>query len=233
MSPGLSSLGMTTLIISAAKNASMHRNNCHHLAHHVNLTAKLLEKLRSTDMVTLSAIKEPLDGLDQALNQALQLVESCRDKSFLCMLATRWAIVHQLRHVQAEIDRYLKLLPLITLVHQCRIQNLEEGLQAIEQDERGYAVDEEDVEAQNNPQLGCKEALQEEKVKLHAELQKSRTADDSKQCRVIEHLIDVTKNVINVLPGNNVHKLLVNEPTHVQSRLQDMYLSLWSIFEHN
>ncbi|KAE8661677.1 S-adenosyl-L-methionine-dependent methyltransferases superfamily protein isoform 1 [Hibiscus syriacus] len=196
MSPGLNSLGLTTLIISSAKNASTHRNNCHHLAHHVNLIAKLLEKLRSSDMVTLPAIKEPLDGLDQSLNQALQLVESCRHKSFLYMLAMGWTIVHQFRQVQAEIDRHLMLLPLISLVHQYRMQNLEEGLQAIDQDEREYTLDEEDVEAQS--------------VIL-------RSVKDSKQCRVIEHLIDVTENVVTVLRGNNVHKR-VNETTMVHSR---------------
>ncbi|EOY17781.1 Uncharacterized protein TCM_042500 [Theobroma cacao] len=58
--------------------------------------------------------------------------------------------------------------------------------------------------------LRFQEALQEEKEKLHVKLQRSRTIDDSKQCRVIEYLIDVTENVVNVLPGKKVHKLLVN-----------------------
>ena len=65
------------------------------------------------------------------------------------------------------------------------------------------------------PELGFQEALQEEKEKLHVELQRSRTINDSKQCRVIEHLIDVTENVVNVVSGKKVHKLLVNEPTYV------------------
>lgn len=119
------------------------------------------------------------------------------------------------------------------------IQNIEEGLQEIEQDQREYGLEEEDVEAQSvilkpdrtkkdanvlekslsrrYPELGFQEALQEEKGKLHVELQRSRTVNDSQQCRVIEHLIDVTENVVNVVSRKNVHKLLVNEPTYVMA----------------
>ncbi|XP_007008883.2 PREDICTED: protein MID1-COMPLEMENTING ACTIVITY 1 [Theobroma cacao] len=237
MAPGLNSLGLTTLILSSARNASMHRNNCEQLAEHVKLIGNLLEKLKSTNLVTLPAVKEPLDGLDEALKKALDLVESCRDKSCLYMLALGWSIVYQFRRVQAETDRYLQLVPLISLVHEFQMQNLEECLQAIEQDQREYSLDEEDVEAQRvilkpdrtkkdanilekslsrrYPDLRFQEALQEEKEKLHVELQRSRTIDDSKQSRVIEHLIDVTENVVNVLPGKEVHKLLVNEPAYV------------------
>ncbi|XVF24173.1 hypothetical protein REPUB_Repub13aG0104600 [Reevesia pubescens] len=122
MASGLGSLGLTTLIISSARNASTHRKNCEHLADHVKLIGNLLEKLKSTDLVTLPAIKEPLDGLDEALKKALNLVESCRDKSCLYMLAMGWNIVYQFRQIQAEIDRYLKLVPLISLVHEFRMQ---------------------------------------------------------------------------------------------------------------
>lgn len=239
MAPGVNSLGLTTLIISSARNASTHRKNCEHLAEHVKLIGNLLEKLKSTDLVTLPAIKEPLDGLDVALKKALELVESCRDKSCLYMLALGWSDVYQFRHIQAEIDRYLLLMPLISLVHEFRMQNIEEGLQEIEQDQREYGLEEEDVEAQSvilkpdrtkkdanvlekslsrrYPELGFQEALQEEKGKLHVELQRSRTVNDSQQCRVIEHLIDVTENVVNVVSRKNVHKLLVNEPTYVMA----------------
>ncbi|XVE69474.1 hypothetical protein DITRI_Ditri09bG0155000 [Diplodiscus trichospermus] len=237
MASALGSLGLTTIIISSARNASTHRNNCEQLAEHVKLIGNLLEKLKSTDLVTLPAIKEPLDGLEQALKKALELVGSCRDKSCLYMVAMGWSIVYQFRQVQAEIDRYLKLVPLISLVHEFRMQNIEEGLQAIEKDQREYSLDEDDVEAQilmlkpdrtkedanileksvsrRYPELGFQEALREENEKLHVELLRSQTINDSNQCRVIEHLIDVTENVVNMASGKKVRKLLVNEPTYV------------------
>ena len=61
------------------------------------------------------------------------------------------------------------------------------------------------------------EALHEEKDKLNIELQRSQTNNDPDQCQVIEYLIDVTKNVVNVLPGKKITKLLANEPTYVLS----------------
>lgn len=109
-------------------------------------------------------------------------------------------------------------------------------MEAVEKDQRDYSLDEEDVEAQNvvlkrdrtkkdadvlekslsrkYPDMDFHEALQEEKEKLNIELQRSRTNSNSNQCRVIEHLIDVTDNVVNVLPEKNVHKLVASEPTY-------------------
>lgn len=118
-------------------------------------------------------------------------------------------------------------------------QNLKEGLQAIEEDQREYTLEEEDAEAQHvilkpdrtkkdadilekslsrrYPELDFHEALQEERDKLNIELSRSRTNNDTNQCRVIEHLIDVTENVVNVLPSKKIEKLLINQPTYVIS----------------
>ena len=92
------------------------------------------------------------------------------------------------------------------------MQNLKAGLVAIEDDQRVYTLDKEDMEAQNvilkkrdrskkdadilqrslscrYPNLEFHEALKEEKQKLHAELQRSKTNKDQEQCRVIQHLL--------------------------------------------
>jgi hypothetical protein len=113
-------------------------------------------------------------------------------------------------------------------------------LQAIEEDEREYSLEEEDIEAQDvilkpdrtkqdseilekslyrlYPDLQFHEALEEERDKLNIELLRAQTNNDLDQCRLIEHLIDVTKNVVNAVPGKKIKKLLVNEPTYVISR---------------
>ncbi|PON45728.1 PLAC8 motif-containing protein [Trema orientale] len=240
---GFNALTLTNAILSSARNAATHRRNCEQLAEHVRVIGNLLDKLRSTDLIKLPAVVEPLDELEAALKRALELVESCRDKSCLYMLAMGWSVVYQFRQVQDEIDRYLRLVPLISLVHEFRMQNLKEGLEAVEKDERDYTLDQEDIEAQNvilkpdrtkkdadilekslsrkYPDMDFREALQEEKEKLNLELLRSRTQNDPDQCRVIEHLIDVTENVVNVLPGKKVGKLLSNEPTYVVSGYGD------------
>ncbi|KAK2982489.1 hypothetical protein RJ640_026332, partial [Escallonia rubra] len=229
---GVDAVSLINLIVTAARNASTQRKNCERLADHVRMIGNLLERLKSTDLMRFPATGEPLDGLEGALTKALELVESCREKSYLYMLAMGWSVVYQFRQVQTEIDRYLKLVPLISLVHEYRIQNLKESLQAIEEDNREYTLDEEDVEAQNvilksgrsrkdanvlekslsrrYPDLEFHEALQEEKEKLHIELHRSQVNNDPKQCVVIEHLIDVTENVVNVPTEQNI--FLASQP---------------------
>lgn len=211
-----------SLIVKSARNAKMHRGNCAQLATHMKMIGNLLEKLKPTELSRDQATREPLEGLEEALGRALALVESCRDRSYLYLLAMGWTVVYQFRQVQAEIDRYLKILPLISLLDGYRIQ---ERLQAIEEDHHNYTLEEEEVEAQNvilksehtkedadilekslsrrYPRLAFDEALREENEKLHVELQRSQVNNDAAQVGVIQHLIEVTENVVNMKPEKN------------------------------
>jgi hypothetical protein len=119
---GVDALSLANMIVSSAGNATTHRKNCEQLAEHVRLIGNLLEKLRSTDLMNLPETKEPLDGLEEALREALELVESCKEKSCLYMLAKGWNAVYQFRQLQTEIDRHLRLVPLISLAHKFRMQ---------------------------------------------------------------------------------------------------------------
>lgn len=119
---GLGAASLANTVISAAHNARAHRRNCERLAEQVRVIGNLLETLKSTDVAHLPATREPLDGLEEALKKALELVEGCKDKSYLYLLAMGWSVVHQFRQVQAQIDRYLGLVPLISLVHDFRTQ---------------------------------------------------------------------------------------------------------------
>ncbi|KAF8402584.1 hypothetical protein HHK36_010671 [Tetracentron sinense] len=219
---GVSALRLISMIVTAAHNATMHRKNCDQIAGHVKIIGNLLEKLNSPDLRNFPATGEPLDRLEEALRKALDLVESCREKSYLYLLSMGWSVVYQFRQAQAEIDRYLKMVPLISLVHEYRMQ---ERLQAIEEDYREYTIDDEDVEAQKSilksdrtkedanilekslsrryPDLHFEEALQEENEKLHIELQRSQVDNDIRQCKVIQHLIEVTESAVNVPPEKN------------------------------
>ncbi|XP_058207302.1 cell number regulator 13-like isoform X2 [Rhododendron vialii] len=233
---GVDAVGLINLTVAAARNSTTHRRNCDRLASHVRMIGNLLEKLKTTGLRSFPATGEPLDLLEEALGKALELVESCREKSYLYMLAMGWSVVYRFRLVQNEIDRYLKLVPLISLVHEYRMQNLNYNLLAIEQDHPEYTLEEEEMEAhgvllkkdrtkkdasilenslsRRYPDLEFHEALQEEKEKLHVELHRSQENNDPKECQVIEHLIEVTKNVVNVPTGN---KLSLNVQTYAGS----------------
>lgn len=119
---GVDAVGLINLTVAAARNATTHRRNCDRLASHVRMIGNLLEKLKPTGLRSFPATGEPLDLLEEALGKALELVESCREKSYLYMLAMGWSVVYRFRLVQNEIDRFLKLVPLISLVHEYRMQ---------------------------------------------------------------------------------------------------------------
>ncbi|KAL1191943.1 Protein MID1-COMPLEMENTING ACTIVITY 2 [Cardamine amara subsp. amara] len=163
-------------------------------------------------------ILEPLEGLEEALRRSYVLVNSCQDKSYLYLLAMGWNIVYQFRKAQDEIDRYLKIIPLITMVDNVRIR---ERIEVIDHDQREYTLDEEDRKVQDvilkqestreaatsvlkktlsrsYPNMGFCQALKTEEEKLQLELQRSRARYDDDQCEVIQRLIDVTQTVASV-----------------------------------
>ncbi|KAL3675146.1 hypothetical protein R1sor_025094 [Riccia sorocarpa] len=207
------SLRLIYSIVSAAKKARMHKKNCRQFAQHLKLIANLLEQLKPQGVDEYSEYhdtREPLEHLEHCLKRALTLVENCRNKSYFYLIAMGWHIVNQFKEYQCEIDRYLRLIPLISLV-----ENHREKLKAIERDRREYTLDEEEKTifttllkdertisdsailqrslSRSYPGLGLERALQEENEKLRAELQQMRARMELDQCDVIEHLIEITE----------------------------------------
>ncbi|KAK1272862.1 Cell number regulator 13 [Acorus gramineus] len=218
---GLDAVRLIGLIAKAATTARMHKRNCRQFAQHLKLIGNLLEQLRISELNRYPETREPLEQLEDALRRSYILVNSCQDRSYLYLLAMGWNIVYQFRKAQGEIDRYLKLVPLITLVDNARIR---ERMEHIEKDQREYTLDEEDKKVQDvimNPEpskndaiilkksLSCSynlpfnEALKKENEKLQLELQMSQAKMDVGQCEVIQHLIGVTEAVSSSLPEKN------------------------------
>lgn len=216
---GLDAVRLIGLIVQAATTARMHKRNCRNFAQHLKLIGNLLEQLRISELKRYPETREPLEQLEDALRRSYILVDSCQNRSYLYLLAMGWSIVYQFRKAQSEIDRYLRIVPLITLVDNSRFR---ERLEYIERDECLYTLDDEDKKVQDaildrdpskNPttvlknSLSCSypnlpfdEALQKENEKLQLELQRSQANMDVGQCEVIEHLIGVTQTAANTLP---------------------------------
>ncbi|KAF2570471.1 hypothetical protein F2Q70_00000976 [Brassica cretica] len=213
---GVDAVKLIGMIVTAANTARMHKKNCRQFAQHLKLIGNLLEQLKISEMKkTRPEVQEPLEGLEDALRRSYLLVNSCQDKSYLYLLAMGWNIVYQFRKAQDEIDRYLKIIPLITLVDNVRVR---ERLEVIDSDQREYTLDEEDRKVQDvilkqestreaaasvlkktlsrsYPEMGFCEALKTENGKLQVELQRSRARYDTDQCQVIQRLIAVTETV--------------------------------------
>ncbi|GLT82604.1 hypothetical protein SLE2022_009660 [Rubroshorea leprosula] len=209
---GLDAVRLIGLIVKAANTARMHKKNCRQFAQHIKLIGSLLEQLKISELKKYPETREPLEQLEDALRRAYILVNSCQDRSYLYLLAMGWNIVYQFRKAQNEIDRYLKIVPLITLVDNARVR---ERLEDIEKDQREYTLDDEDRKVQDvimkpdpsrndaiilkktlscsYPSLCFNEALQKENEKLQLELERSQSNYDVGQCQVIQHLLDVTE----------------------------------------
>eukprot|EP01018_Ginkgo_biloba_P001081 Gb_13422 [translate_table: standard] len=214
---GLDAVRLIAMIVKAASNARMHKKNCRQFAQHLKLIGNLLEQLKISELKKYPETRDPLEQLEDALRRSYVLVNSCKNRSYLYLLAMGWTIVYQFKQAQAEIDRYLKIIPLISLVDNYRVK---ERLQAIEKDQREYTLDKEEEEvhailkpectlmdtavlqrslSRSYPYLAFEAALQKENEKLHVELRRSR-AMDVDQRDVIQHLIEVTETVVNIPP---------------------------------
>ncbi|XP_016560466.2 protein MID1-COMPLEMENTING ACTIVITY 1 isoform X1 [Capsicum annuum] len=211
---GIDAVRLIGMIVKAANTARMHKTNCRQFAQHLKLIGNLLEQLKITELKRYPETREPLEHLEDALRRSYILVKSCQDRSYLYLLAMGWNIVYQFRRAQNEIDQYLKIIPLITLVDNARVR---ERLEYIEMDQREYTLAVEDMKVQevimkpepskddtiiltknlscSYPRVPINEAIQKENEKLQLELQRSQANLDVGQCEFIQHLLDVTEVV--------------------------------------
>lgn len=118
---GLDAVKLIGMIVKAANTARMHKKNCRQFAQHLRLIGNLLDQLKISELKKYPETREPLEQLEDALRRSYILVNSCQDRSYLYLLAMGWNIVYQFRKAQNEIDRYLRLVPLITLVDNARV----------------------------------------------------------------------------------------------------------------
>lgn len=118
---GLNAVQLIGMIIRAANNARMHKKNCRQFAQHLKLISNLLEQLSFSELTKREETREPLALFEESLRKAVVLVESCRDKSYLYLVAMGWVYVNKFREYEEEIDKYLKLIPLISLVEDSRV----------------------------------------------------------------------------------------------------------------
>ncbi|XP_030535802.1 protein MID1-COMPLEMENTING ACTIVITY 1-like [Rhodamnia argentea] len=220
---GLDATRLIGMIVQAANTARLHKRNCRQFAQHLKLIGNLLQQLKISELKKYPETREPLEQLEDALRRSYILVNSCQERSYFYLLAMGWNIVYHFRRAQNEIDQYLKIIPLITLVDNARVW---ERMEAIEKDQHEYSLDEDDRKVQDiilqrepskhdtmvlkkslscsYPNLGFGEALRKENEKLQLELQRSQATLDVSQCEVIQHLIDVTETVtMNMVSGNN------------------------------
>ncbi|KAM7516109.1 hypothetical protein LguiA_005692 [Lonicera macranthoides] len=213
---GIDAVRLIGMIVKAASTARLHKKNCRQFAQHLKLIGNLLEQLKISELKRYPETREPLEQLEEALRRSFILINSCQDRSYLYLLAMGWNIVYQFRKAQNEIDNYLKIIPLITLVDNARVR---ERLVCIENDQCEYTFDDEDRKVQDvimkrepskhdsvvlkktlscsYPNMPFNKAIEKESEKLQLELQWSQANLDVSQCEVIQHLIEVAEAIVS------------------------------------
>lgn len=207
---GVNAVQLISMIVTAANNARMHKKNCRQFAHHLKLISNLLEQLNLTDLKDRPETAEPLELFEESLRKAVVLVESCRDKCYLYLVAMGWVYVNKFRDYQDEIDKYLKLIPLISLVEDNR-----KYLKAIDKDRKPYTLEVDEVKVTESlmkrelsrsdssrlsrqlskryPGMPITQALRNENEMLRRELQHLRACLEDDQALVVEQLIEFTE----------------------------------------
>ncbi|KAK9067413.1 hypothetical protein SSX86_014742 [Deinandra increscens subsp. villosa] len=209
---GFDAVRLIGMIIKAASTARLHKNNCRQLAMHLRLIGNLLKQLEVSELKKYPETREPLEQLEDALRRSYVLVNSCQDRSYLYLVAMGWSIVYQFRKAQDEIDRYLKIIPLITLVDNSRVR---ERLEYIDMDRNEYTMDDEDRKVQevimnpdpsntevavlrtsfsyNYPNFPFNEVIKKDDEKLHFELQNSQSYLDAGQSEIIQNFMEIAQ----------------------------------------
>lgn len=119
---GVDAFGLASMITQAALTARRNRDACLQLAEHVRVVEGLLRRLhqRLPRLRRHPETRRPLEQLDDALRRAYLLVRSCGQelelRSYLYQLLTGAHTAARLRAAEEEIDRYIRLIPMIGIV---------------------------------------------------------------------------------------------------------------------
>ncbi|XP_052157899.1 cysteine-rich receptor-like protein kinase 44 isoform X2 [Oryza glaberrima] len=114
---GVDALGLVSMVVQAALAARRHRDACRRLGQHVELVGGLLRELELAELMRREATRRPLERLQGALRRCYALVRACQeDCGYLHRLLLGARMADELRAAQHEIDMYIRLIPLISLV---------------------------------------------------------------------------------------------------------------------
>ncbi|TKW22971.1 hypothetical protein SEVIR_4G263000v4 [Setaria viridis] len=125
---GVDALGLASMVVQAALAARRHRDACRRLAQHVEIVGGLLRELELAELMRWEATRRPLEQLSGALRRCYALVTACQDCGYLRSLLAGARMAEELRAAEQEIDMFIRLVPLISLVeatHDRRVKSAE------------------------------------------------------------------------------------------------------------
>ncbi|RRT48013.1 hypothetical protein B296_00038598 [Ensete ventricosum] len=110
---GVDVVGLIFFIVEAAAKAQIYKKSCREMSDYLQLISDLLEPLDMSDLRRYPETRAALERLGNALKECYILIHNCQNRSFLYIMTMGWMFEHRFQKVEAEIERHLKLIPLI------------------------------------------------------------------------------------------------------------------------
>ncbi|RZS24783.1 hypothetical protein BHM03_00057891 [Ensete ventricosum] len=120
---GVDVVRLIFFIVEAAAKARIYKKSCREMSDYLKLISDLLEPLDMSDLRRYPETRAALERLGNALKECYILIHNCQNRSFLYIMTMGWMFEHRFQKVEAEIERHLKLIPLISLVDLQRARN--------------------------------------------------------------------------------------------------------------
>ncbi|CAL5011808.1 unnamed protein product [Urochloa decumbens] len=115
---GTDAAALVSATLQAVRTARRNRGECRALARRVMMVGDLLQLAQqgrsSSEAMRRPEVRRALDGLGGALRRAYELVESCQERGAVYGFVMAGRQAEQFRDVQAEIDAYLLVFPMVS-----------------------------------------------------------------------------------------------------------------------
>lgn len=112
---GVDTLGLISMIVQAAQTVRRNKETCQELVQDVQLINNdLLRMLQDPEMMQRAEIVNALNGLEGTLQEAYNLISSCRDCSAAYRIFMGWKQTDQFRRVKKKIAKHLRFYPVIS-----------------------------------------------------------------------------------------------------------------------
>ncbi|XP_062188691.1 cell number regulator 13-like [Phragmites australis] len=111
---GVESAGLISVITQAVRTAKRNKKDCRRLLRRVTMIGDLLKQLQDSEMMRRPEIRKPLEGLDDTLRQAYELVASCQKSNVVYRIYAAGNQAERFREIENRIDSYLLLYPVIS-----------------------------------------------------------------------------------------------------------------------
>ncbi|KAF8766052.1 hypothetical protein HU200_007898 [Digitaria exilis] len=113
---GVDAAGLVSATLQAVRTARRNRKECHALARRVMMAGDLLRLVQqgSSETMRRPEVRAALGGLGGALRRAYELVVSCQERGAVYGFVMAGRQAEQFRDVQAEIDAFLLVFPVVS-----------------------------------------------------------------------------------------------------------------------